>query len=86
MRLPKCLVGAGVSAKLLTSINNIHHIYLHPSSHPSPQVPDVFPDASNICTLLMWYFLINIHAPKGYKAGSYDQESLLESSGLFIDL
>ena len=39
---------------------------LHPSYHPSPPVPDVLPDASN-CQHL------------AHKAGSYDQESLLES-------
>ena len=31
---------------------NVHHTNLHPSVHPSPPVPDVLPDASNICTLL----------------------------------
>jgi len=30
-----------------------HHANLHPCSHPSPPVPDVFPNASNICTLLI---------------------------------
>ena len=27
--------------------------YLDPSVHPSPPVPDILPDASNICTLLI---------------------------------
>ena len=39
-------------------------------------------DASMVYTLLMWYLFINTHAPKGYKAGSYVQESLLELKGL----
>jgi hypothetical protein len=52
--------------------------YVHPSPHPSIPVPDVLPDASYSCTLLMLYPYTSIHAPKGYKAGSYVQESLLE--------
>ena len=32
---------------------NVHQPYLHPSYHLSVPVPDVLPDASNSCTLLM---------------------------------
>jgi hypothetical protein len=52
------------------NVKNINFSYLYPSSHPSPPVPDVLPDASPV--------------HPAHKSGSYIQESLLESSGLLI--
>jgi hypothetical protein len=44
--------GAAYSTLMMNN-KNIHPTYLHPSSHPSTPVPDVLPDASVVCTLLI---------------------------------
>ena len=60
-----------VSSTVKVDNKSVYDTNLHPSSHPSPPAPDVFPNASMVSTLLI-------------KLGLTFKKFLLESSGLFV--
>ena len=64
---------------MLRNKRNINHTYLNPSSHPSPPVPDVLPNASNSSTLLIKLIVeTNIHLSINHSPNSNQTEKYIQ--------